>query len=212
VKLIRIIIADDHSIVRRGIKEIISDTSYMIITGEAKSGEELLVLLSNNECDIAVMDLSMPGKNGLEVLSEINKLFPALKVLILSVHPEEKYGLEVLRSGADGYLTKESAAEELLNAINKIMNGGKYISMNLSEKIVEDINKKRNGSLHTLLSEREYEVFNMIAKGKSVSDISEELSLSIHTISTYRARIMEKMNLKNNADLTYYAIKHNLIA
>lgn len=212
MKLIRIIIADDHSIVRRGIKEIISDTSYMIITGEAKSGEELLVLLSNNECDIAVMDLSMPGKNGLEVLSEINKLFPALKVLILSVHPEEKYGLEVLRSGADGYLTKESAAEELLNAINKIMNGGKYISMNLSEKIVEDINKKRNGSLHTLLSEREYEVFNMIAKGKSVSDISEELSLSIHTISTYRARIMEKMNLKNNADLTYYAIKHNLIA
>jgi len=208
----RIIIADDHSIVRRGIKEIISGNDDFRIVGEAKSGEELLEVLSKLSCDVVIMDISMPGRSGLDVLSNIKKFHPGVKCLILSVHPEEKYGLRVIKAGADGYLTKESAPEELINAINKVITGGKYLSPDLTDKIVEEISgDKTTAPLHTKLSDREYDIFLLLAEGKSVSEIAEKFFLSVHTVSTYRGRILEKMNLRTNADLTYYAVKNKLI-
>lgn len=210
--MIKIIIADDHSIVRRGIKEIISAENDLRIVGEAESGEQLLDVLSKHSCDVVVMDISMPGRSGLEVLSHIKKFYPGTKCLILSVHPEEKYGLRVIKAGADGYITKESAPEELINAINKVITGGKYLSPDLTDKIVEEISGDRTTvPAHAKLSDREYEIFLLLAEGKSVSEIAEKFFLSVHTVSTYRGRIIEKMNLKTNADLTYYAVKNKLI-
>lgn len=210
--MVKIIIADDHSIVRRGIKEIISSGNHFQAVGEAISGEELLDLLSKQTCDIVIMDISMPGRSGLDVLNDIKKFYPAVKCLILSVHPEEKYGLRVIKSGADGYLTKESAPEELINALDKIIEGGKYLSPNLTDKMVDEISRNQaDFPLHTKLSDREYDIFLLLAEGKAVSEIAAKFFLSVHTVSTYRGRILEKMNLKTNADLTYYAVKNKLI-
>jgi DNA-binding NarL/FixJ family response regulator len=210
--MIKIIIADDHSVVRRGIKEILSASNNFNIVGEATSGEELLELLSKQVCEVVIMDISMPGRSGLDVLNDIKKFYPSVRCLVLSVHPEEKYGLRVIKSGADGYLTKESAPEELIKALDKINEGGKYLSPGLTDKIVDEITRDQTTApLHSKLSDREYEIFLLLAEGKPVSEIASKFFLSVHTVSTYRGRILEKMNMKTNADLTYYAVKNKLI-
>lgn len=210
--MIKVLIADDHSIVRRGITEIISGMKNVNLVGEASSGIELLEKLSVANADMVIMDISMPGKSGIEILKELKEIYSGLKVLILSMHPEEKYGMRMVKAGADGYLSKENAAEELPSAIIKIMGGGKYISQNLTNQIINSIGKNGyNEVLHSQLSNREYEVFLLLAEGKNIAGIAEKLFLSVSTISTYRARILDKMGMKTNADLTYYAIKNKLI-
>ncbi len=211
MEMIKILIADDHIIVREGLKQIISETKNLQIADEASDGFEVLEKVNKQKFDIVIMDISMPGKNGLEVLKDIKADFPKLPVLVLSMHPEEKYGIRFLRAGASGYLTKESATDELIDAINKIVNGGRYISSTLAEKLVYAIGEDSSKPSHNLLSDREYEIMLLIAQGKQVSQIASLLSLSVPTISTYRARILEKMKLKNNAEITYYALKNDLI-
>lgn len=211
MEMIKILIADDHIIVREGLKQIISETKNLQIEDEASDGFEILEKVHKQKFDLVIMDISMPGKNGLEILKDIKADYPKLPVLVLSMHPEEKYGIRFLRAGASGYLTKESAPDELIDAINKIVKGGRYISSTLAEKLVYAIGEDSNKPPHSLLSDREYEIMLLIAQGKQVSQIAGLLSLSVPTISTYRARILEKMKLKNNAEITYYALKSNLI-
>jgi DNA-binding NarL/FixJ family response regulator len=209
--LIKILIADDHAIVRKGLKQILSETSDLVVTGEAGNGHEAINKVYENDYDVVLLDISMPGRGGLEVLTEIKKKKPDLPVLILSMHHEEQYAVRALRTGAAGYLTKESAPNELIKAIRKISRGGKYITASLAERLASAIGVNAGKLLHEDLSNREYQVLCMIGSGKTVKQISEELSLSVKTISTYRCRILQKMKIKNNAELTHYAIKNNLV-
>ncbi len=209
--MIKILIADDHAIVRKGLKQILSETSDLVVTGEAGNGHEAINKVYENDYDVVLLDISMPGRGGLEVLTEIKKKKPDLPVLILSMHHEEQYAVRALRTGAAGYLTKESAPNELIKAIRKISRGGKYITASLAERLASAIGVNAGKLLHEDLSNREYQVLCMIGSGKTVKQISEELSLSVKTISTYRCRILQKMKIKNNAELTHYAIKNNLV-
>ncbi|MCC6864550.1 MAG: response regulator transcription factor [Ignavibacteria bacterium] len=209
--MIKILIADDHSVVRRGIKQILSEEPEMQIVGEASNSEELIEKLNAEEWDLLILDITMPGKSGLDVLIEIKQKMPELKILILSMHPEEEIAMRALKSGANGYLNKESAPSELIKAIKKVIAGGKYISSNLAELLIMNINNESNKAIHELLSEREFQVFCLLASGNSLTEIAEKFNLSIKTISTYRTRIMVKMNLKSNVELTHYAIKHKLV-
>ena len=206
-----IIIVDDHPIVRQGLKQVLSEEPDMAMFGEAQNSQEVLELIRKQDWDIVVLDISMPGRGGLDVLKEIKHEQPKLPVLILSIHPEDQYAVRALKAGASGYLTKESAPEELVRAIRKILRGGKYVSSTLAEKMAFSLETEAEKPLHETLSDREYQVMLMIASGKTTSAIAEEMSLSIKTVSTYRARILEKMKMKSNADLTYYVIKNNLI-
>jgi len=208
--MIRILVADDHPIVRKGLKQIIEETSDIIVEDEAGNGYEVLEKIQKNNFDVVLLDISMPGKNGLDVLKQIKTIKSNLPVLILSMHPEEQYAIRVLKAGASGYLTKESAPEELVKAIRKVANRGKYVSSSLAERLVFDLSDG-NKMAHETLSDREFQVMCMIASGKTVSVIADELSLSVKTVSTYRARILDKMRLKNNAELTRYAFENNLI-
>ena len=209
--MIKILIADDHSIVRAGLKQIISEISDMTIVDEAANGNEVLEKIRMNDYSVVVLDIAMPGKSGLEALKEIKNERPGLPVLILSMYPEDQYAIRVLRSGAAGYLTKESAPAELVTAIQTVASGKKYISPSVAERLVCNLDFEGKKEPHELLSDREYQVLCMIASGKAVSDIAAELSLSVKTISTYRSRILEKMKFKNNAELTTYAIQNHLI-
>ena len=209
--MIRILIADDHAIIREGLKQIISETPDMTVADEAIDGHEVLSKALKNDYDVAVLDITMPGRNGLDVLKELKKQKPELPVLVLTIHPEEQYAVQVLKAGASGYLTKESAPEELTAAIRKISEGKKYVTSSLAEKLVSDLNVDTEKPLHNALSDREFEVMCMIATGKTVRQIGEELFLSEKTVSTYRSRILEKMGMKNNAELIHYAIKHGLV-
>lgn len=209
--MLKILIADDHSIVRQGLKQIVTETQDMIVAGEVGNGQELLNKLNEGDYDVVVLDITMPHKNGMDVLKEIRTKWPQLPVLMLSIHPEEHYALRALKAGASGYLTKESAPEELVVAIRKVSRGGKYISPSLAEKLAFELEIGREQAPHETLSDREYQVLRMIASGKTVMEVARELTLSEKTISTYRSRILEKMNMKNNAELTYYAIKNQLI-
>ncbi len=210
--MINILIADDHAIVRQGLRQIIAEQKDLQVSAEAKTGAEVLDLLRTTRCDIIVMDISMPGRGGLDVLKEIRARYPKLPVLVLSMHPEDQYALRALRAGAAGYITKDSAPEELISAIRKVLTGKKYVSPSLAERLADEVGAAVPGRLlHESLSDRELQVLCLIASGKSVSDIAQELSLSVKTISTYRARILEKMNMKNNAELTHYAIAHKLV-
>jgi DNA-binding NarL/FixJ family response regulator len=206
-----IIIVDDHPIVRQGLKQVLSEEPDMAMFGEAQNSQEVLELIRKQDWDIVVLDISMPGRGGLDVLKEIKHEQPKLPVLILSIHPEDQYAVRALRAGASGYLTKESAPEELVRAIRKILRGGKYVSSTLAEKMAFNLDMEAEKPLHETLSDREYQVLLMIASGKTTSEIAEEMALSVKTVSTYRARILEKMKMKSNADLTYYVIKNNLI-
>ncbi len=209
--MIKILIADDHPVVRKGLKEIIKENSDMVVAAEAGHGQEVLEKALKKEFDVVVLDISMPGRSGLEVLKQLKRERPKLSVLILSIHPEEHYAVRVLKAGASGYLTKESVPDELIKAIRKISTGRKYISSTLAEKLAFDLESGGEKPAHERLSDREYEVMCLIASGKTLKEIAEKLCLSAKTISTYRSRILEKMKMKNNAELTHYAIKNNLV-
>jgi two-component system invasion response regulator UvrY len=209
--MIKTIIADDHTIVREGLKQILNETNDVSVSGEAKNGGELLEELRRQKFDVVVLDISMPGINGLDALKQIKIINPNLPVLVLSMHPEEQYAIRVLKAGASGYLTKESASEELLNAIRRIASGRKYVSPSLAEKLAVELDVDREKPLHETLSDREYQVLCMIASGRTVKEIAGELSLSVKTVSTYRSRILDKMHMANNAQLTYYAIENDLV-
>jgi len=209
--MIRILIADDHSIVRRGLKEILLEEFPDAYIKGVSDGMELLREARGGLWNIIISDLSMPGRNGLEVLKQLKEEFPVLPVLILSMHPENQYAIRVLRAGAVGYLTKESASEELVNAVKKIISGKKYITPDVAEKLAEILESDSRLDLHETLSDREFDVLKMIASGKTVSEIAYSLSLSVTTVSTYRARILFKTKMKTNAELTHYAIENRLV-
>jgi DNA-binding NarL/FixJ family response regulator len=209
--MIKILIADDHPIVRQGFKQVLQDTADLVVADEAGNGQEVIGLVSKKDYDVILLDISMPGKNGLEVLKELKVLNPKIPVLILSIYPEEQYAIRALKAGASGYLTKASAPEELISAIRKVSRGGKYISSSLAEKIAYELDGDSGKAPHETLSDREYQILLMIASGKTVSDIAGEMCLSVKTVSTYRSRIIDKMKLKNNAELTTYAIRNKLV-
>ncbi len=203
--------ADDHAVVRRGLKQILADDFKRATFGEARNAQEALDLVWKDNWDVVILDITMPGRSGLEVLREIKKSKPRLPVLVLSMHPESQFAVRVLKRGAAGYMTKETAPEELVGAIKKVLAGGRYVSTSLAEKLATYLAADTQKPPQELLSDREFQVLRLIASGKIVSEIARELSLSVKTISTYRTRILEKMGLRNNAELMYYAMQHQLI-
>jgi len=207
----RILIADDHAVVRRGLKQILADEFKQAHFGEAANAREALDRLRKENWDAVVLDITMPGRSGLEALKEIREEKPKLPVLVLSMHPEDQFAVRVLKSGASGYMTKESAPEELVGAIKKVLAGGRYVSPSLAEKMASYLAIDTPKAPHERLSDREFVVLRMIASGKTVSQIAEELSLSVKTVSTYRTRILEKMGMKSSAELTHYAFKYSLV-
>jgi two-component system invasion response regulator UvrY len=209
--MIRILVVDDHTVVREGIKQILAGQEDMFVEDEAESGQEALNKLTKKNYDLILLDISMPGRSGLEILEEIKLKQPKLPVLILSMHPEEQYAVRTLRAGAAGYLTKASAPQELISAIRKVARGGKYVTASLAEKLAFELDAGAEKPRHEKLSNREYQVMLMLASGQSVTEVAEELCLSAKTITTYRTRILEKMDMKKNAELTLYSIKNNLI-
>jgi two-component system, NarL family, invasion response regulator UvrY len=209
--MLRILLADDHAVVRRGVKQILVEAFAQATFGEAQNTPELLNLVSSEHWDIVVLDLNMPGGNGLEALKQIKLSYPHLPVLILTMFPEDQYAVRTIQAGAAGYLNKESAPEELVQAIHKVLRGGKYISSAVADELVLYALHDDDQPLHKHLSDREYQVLCLIASGKEIKEISNELALSAKTISTYRARLLEKMKMKTNADLTYYAIQNGLV-
>ncbi len=209
--MVRVMIADDHAIVREGLSRILSEEPFFEVVGEAADSQEALDLAKKAEPDVILLDISMPGRGGIETLKEIKARRPQIHVLMLSMHPEDQFALRCLRDGADGYMTKESAPEELIGAIHKISQGGKYVSAALAEKMAFSLDANFDRAPHENLSDREFQVLRMIARGMTVSEIGEELALSVKTISTYRSRILEKMQLKNNAELMHYAIQRGLV-
>ena len=209
--MLRILIADDHPLFRRGLKQIIAETSDMVVADEAADGREALSKAATGDYDVLLLDITMPFKNGVDVLSQLKNERPTLPVLMLSMHPEEQYAVRALRAGASGYLTKESAPEELVAAIRKVSTGGKYVSASLAERLASIVQRDDEALPPETLSHREYQVMCILASGKTVSEAARELSLSVKTISTYRARILEKLKMKNNAELMRYAIKNQLV-
>ena len=209
--MIRILVADDHAVVRQGVIQILAEVRDMLVKDEAQNSAEALDKVLKYEYDVVLLDISMPGRSGLEVLEDIKAQRPKLAVLILSMHPEEQYAVRALRAGASGYLTKASAPQELIGAIRKVAQGGKYVTASLAEKLADDLDVDIKKLPHERLSNREDQVMMMLAGGKSVSDIAEELCLSVKTISTYRTRILSKMGMKKNAELTLYAVQNKLI-
>jgi len=209
--MIRILIADDHTIVRKGLRQILAEEFTDAEIQEVADADELINKVIREKWDVVISDLSMPGKSGLEALQYIKQHMPEIPVLILSIHPEEQYAIRVLKAGASGYLSKDTAPDELVNAVHRVLLGKKYITISMAEKIADTLNKDADKKLHETLSAREFNVFKMIASGKAVSEIADSLSLSVTTVSTYRARIMAKMNMKTNANLTLYAIENNLL-
>ncbi len=208
--MIRLLVADDHAIVRKGIEQIIEETDDIRVADQAGSGQEVLEKVMKHEYDVVLLDISMPGRDGLEILKEVKSQRPKLNVLMLSMYPEEQYAVRALRSGASGYLTKESAPDELVAAIRKVSSGNKYVSASLAEKLAEELDNKSGQPLHRKLSDREYRIMCMIASGKKQTEIADELALSIKTVSTYRTRLLRKMNMKTNSEITRYAIENKL--
>ena len=209
--MIKILVVDDHAIVRDGLKRIFVDTPDMVVADEASNGEEVINKVGNNDYDLVLLDISLPGRDGLDVLKQLKCTNPKIPILILSMYPEEHYAVRSLRAGASGYLTKQSSSDELIGAIRKVAQGRRYITPSLAEKLAFDLGVDVRKLPHERLSDREYQVMCMIGSGQTVREIAETLSLSIRTISTHRAHILNKMEMKNNAQLTYYAIKNALV-
>lgn len=209
--MLRILIADDHSLVRAGLRQILLEEFPGAQIEEVSDAEALLKKVFTADWSVVISDLSMPGKSGLEALAQIKQQLPKLPVLILSIHPEEQYALRVLKAGAAGYLNKSLAADELVTAVNRVLLGRKYITASIAEKLADKLDIDSDKPSHETLSDREFDVFKLIASGKAVSEIAEILSLGVTTVSTYRARILDKMNMKTNADLTRYAIENHLV-
>jgi DNA-binding NarL/FixJ family response regulator len=206
----KILLADDHAVVRHGLKQILTDAFKRATYGEARNAQEALDLVWKQEWDVVVLDITMPGRSGLEVLREIKQCKPRLPVLVLSMHPENQFAVRVLKCGASGYMTKESAPDELVGAVKKVLAGGRYVSNSLAETLAASLSASQKAPQEKL-SDREFQVLRLIASGKMVTNIARELSLSVKTISTYRSRILEKMGMKNNAELMHYAIQHRLV-
>jgi DNA-binding NarL/FixJ family response regulator len=209
--MIRVLVADDHAVVRQGLKQILGDAPGLMVAGEAVNGQEVLDKVRSEPWDVVVLDISMPDRSGLDVLKEIKSERPKLPVLILSMYSEDQYAIRVLKAGAAGYLSKDGAADELVKAIHQVVGGGRYVSPLLAERLAFRIGADSSGLPHETLSDREYQVLRRIAAGKSVTEIAAELSLSVKTISTYRGRILVKMNLRTSAELMHYAMQHDLI-
>ena len=209
--MIRVLIVDDHAIVRRGLRALLSHEFHGATFGEACDAGQALEQLRKEEWDVALLDISMPGKSGLDLLKELKAEWPRLPVLVLSAHPEDQFAIRVLKAGAEGYMTKDTVLEELAKAVSKILAGGRYVSPALAEKLALGVNRDLTRAPHETLSDREYEVMSRIASGKTVTEIAEELSLSAKTISTYRARVLEKLGVKNSAEIVQYAIRNGLV-
>jgi two-component system invasion response regulator UvrY len=209
--VIRILIVDDHAIVRGGLKEILQRELEDVISGEAGDAQHALAQIEGGIWDLVILDIAMPGRSGLDLLADLKQRKPGLPVLVLSMHPEDQYGKRVLQAGASGYMNKEAAPEDLVKAIRKILGGGVYVSNALAEKLASDLSRGGGRLPHELLSVREFEVLRMLASGKGITQIAEELHLGVTTVSTYRARILEKMQMANTSELMRYAIDHRLI-
>lgn len=207
----KILIADDHAVVRKGLVQILHEEFALAAITEVSNGNEVLLEVEKDTWDIILMDISMPGRNGLETLKQLRANGVKTPVLMLSMHPEEQYAVRVLKSGASGFLNKQSATDELLVAIHKILSGRKYVTPSIAEKLAETVGDRAEKLNHELLSDREMQVLQFIASGKTVSDIADELALSVNTISTYRSRILEKLQLNNNAELTRYALDNKIV-
>ena len=209
--MIKVFITDDHLLIREGFKKLLKDEIDIEVIGEAGNANDAMDFVLKNNVDVLILDINLPDKSGLDLLKEIKEFKPDLRVLILSMHPEDRFAMRVLRAGAYGYVTKESAGEELVKAIRKVHNGGKYVSATLAEKLVFEIQSGTDKPVHEILSDREFQVFQMIASGKTLAEIADGLSLAVTTVSTYRARILEKLNLHSNAELIHYAITNKLL-
>lgn len=209
--MIRVFVADDHAVVRRGMLQILEEAPDMVAAGEASTGREVLGAMLKRDCDVLVLDISMPDGSGLEVLKQLRTLRPDLRVLILSMYPEKQYALRVLKAGAAGYLTKDSAPDELIAAIRQVAGGGRYVTQALTQKLAAELGSEAEKEPHDALSDREYQVMTMLATGKSITDVATALSLSVKTVSTYRARVLEKLGLSSTAEIMRYAIERGLV-
>jgi two-component system invasion response regulator UvrY len=209
--MIKVLIADDHAVVRRGIRQILTDEPDMLVAGEASTVQEVRDLARAERWDVIVLDINMPGGSGVELLSELRRERPDLRVLVLTVYPEDQYAVRAIKAGAAGFLTKESAPEKLVEAVRKIAGGGRYVSPELAEALASLLAGEATGAPHERLSDREFEVFKMLASGKTVSEVAQELGLSVKTVSTHRTRILGKMDMRTNAELTRYAVKNRLV-
>jgi DNA-binding NarL/FixJ family response regulator len=207
----RVLIADDHAVVRRGLAEIVNEALDLKVTAEAGDGEELVGLLREGAGDLVVMDLKMPGLDGLDLVKQLRSEFPKLPILVLSMHPEDQFAVRVLRAGATGYLTKNSAPTDLVKAVRKVSEGRRYVSPQMAETLLDAMDSDPEEAPHEALSDREYQVLRLLASGKLIQEISEELALSPKTVSTYRLRLLQKMNMKSNAEITRYALENDLI-
>lgn len=209
--MIRVLLADDHAIVRAGLREILAGTGDIAVEAEASNGHEVMERVRAAEYDIAVLDMSMPGRGGIELIKQVKAEKPKLRILVLTMHSEEQYAVRALRAGASGYLTKDSATEQLVAAIRRIAAGGAYVSAETAEQLAQAAGPGSDADPHTLLSDREYQVFRMIAAGRTVGEIARQLSLSVKTVSTHKTRILEKMGLASSAELVRYALEHKLL-
>jgi DNA-binding NarL/FixJ family response regulator len=209
--MIRILIADDHAIVRAGLKQFVADQADMTVVGEAATGAETVSLVRSEPYDVVLLDISMPDRNGVDTLKQLKQIRPEMPVLMLSAHAEEQYAVNLLRAGAAGYVSKETASTQLVQAIRTVTRGRKYVSPDLAQVLADGVTGQGDAPLHASLSQREFQIFCKLAGGMPVSKIPQELFLSVKTVSTYRSRVLEKMAMKTNADLTYYAIKNRLI-
>jgi two-component system invasion response regulator UvrY len=207
----RILIADDHTIVRKGLKQILSEGMKHVEFGESANAVETLALIRSALFDILILDMSMPGRSGLDLLKDVKALTPKLPILVLSMYPEDQYALRVIKAGAMGYMTKDSAPDALVSAVNKILHGGKYISAAVSDQLLDMVQEPKKGESYEQLSDREFQVLQLIASGKTVSEVADKLSLSVKTVSTYRTRILEKLHLSTNAELTRYAMQMKIV-
>jgi DNA-binding NarL/FixJ family response regulator len=209
--VIRVVLADDHKMVRAGLKEILADTGDMDVVGEATNGLEVMARVREMPFDVLVLDMSMPGRSGIELIRQVKAEKPALRILVLSMHSEEQYAVRALKAGASGYLTKEGAADELVAAIRRIAGGGAYVTPETAQRLALGLDEGREGPPHAALSDREMQVFLMIAAGKTVSEVADSLTLSVKTVSTHKTRIMQKLNINNQSELIRYALRHHLI-
>ncbi|MGI8905781.1 MAG: response regulator [Candidatus Sumerlaeaceae bacterium] len=208
--MVNILIADDHPIVRRGLRDIVLDlTGYSIL--EASSGAEVLQIVAQQKVDAVLLDISMPGRNGLETLQDLKREYPKLPVIMLTIYPEDQYAIRAMKAGADGYLTKDSAPDELVGALGKVLSGGKYISSSLAERLAGELHRKTEKLPHEELSDREFEVFRLLGSGLTITEIGERLSLSVKTVSTYRTRILEKMSMQTNSEIVRYVFHQKLL-
>lgn len=209
--MIKVLIADDHAVVRRGLRQILMETSDILVGGEAATAAEARQLVGQHRWDVVVLDVNMPGGNGIELLGELRRQHSGLRVLVLTMYPEDQYAVRAIRAGAAGFLTKESAPEKLIEAVRKIASGGRYVSAELAETLASMVAGEAEGAPHQRLSDREFEVFKMLASGRTVSQVAQELGLSVKTVSTHRVRILKKMGMTTNAELTHYAVKNGVV-